>query len=205
MPNELVFDAETGSQVRLGNVGSNIACYMKHSSTFMWCLAYSINGAPPLLWYPNNGPIPDVFRTADRIIAHNIEFERALWRHVLIPRYGFPPLPPAEHWFCTLAAARMCALPGKLKDVACILGLPQQKLDVKVMLRMMKPRKPRQGEDPAGIYWNDDPNDFRDLCEYCQGDVACELALYQWIQRHWGTNKSSTEPSFVPMRSSESL
>jgi hypothetical protein len=25
-----------------------------------------------------------------RVIAHNIEFERALWRHVLIPRYDFP-------------------------------------------------------------------------------------------------------------------
>jgi hypothetical protein len=101
MLKELVFDAETGSQVRLGNAGSNIACYMKHSSTFLWCLAYSVNGAPPLLWCPNNGPIPDIFRTADRIIAHSIEFERALWRHVLIPRYGFPP---------GLAAA--CGLPG---------------------------------------------------------------------------------------------
>jgi hypothetical protein len=88
-------------------------------------LAYSLNGAPPLLWFPNNGPIPEAFRIADRIIAHSIEF---LWRHILTPRYGFPPLPPAEQWLCTQAAARMCALPGKLKDAARILDLPQQKL-----------------------------------------------------------------------------
>jgi hypothetical protein len=99
----------------------------------------------------------------------------------------------------------MCALPGKLKDVARILDLPQQKLRAEVMLRMMKPRKPRQGEDPAGIYWNDDPNDFRALCEYCKGDVACELALYQWICHHWDTSRLNFEPSFAPMRSLESL
>ena len=154
MLNELVFDAETGSQVRLGNAGSNVTCYMKHRSTRLLCLAYSLDGAPPALWHPNNGPIPEAFRIAERIIAHNIEFERALWRHILIPRYDFPPLPPAESWFCTLATARMCALPGKLKDVACILGLPQQKMDAKVMLRMMKPRKPRQGEKRRAPAWS---------------------------------------------------
>jgi DNA polymerase len=170
----------------------------------LWCLSYSFNGEPPRLWYPNNGPLPDVFAIADRIIAHNIEFERALWRYILTPRYGFPPLPPPENWFCTMAAARMCALPGALKDVAKILGLPQQKQVADVMLRMSKPRKARKGDDPAVLHWHETPADLHALGQYCIGDVACELALYQWILRHWDMSRLNTASSFIPTRSSES-
>jgi hypothetical protein len=177
---------------------------MKHPDTRLWLLAYSLNGAPPQLWLPNNGPLPEAFRVADRIIAHNIEFERALWRHILTPRYGFPPLPPRENWFCTLSATRMCALPGALGNVAHILNLPYRKANKEIMARMSKPRKPYKGEDWANVYWNDNPADLAILGKYCIGDVLCEMALYQWILHHWDMSRSSFESSTNPTRTSAS-
>jgi len=119
MPSELVWDAETGSQVKLGGKikGTNISVYMKHPSTRVWCFAYSsLNGAEPEIWKPGD-PVPEAFRSADRFVAHNVEFERALWRYKLIPEFGFPPLPPSEKWFCTMAAAQMTGLVGGLKTI----------------------------------------------------------------------------------------
>jgi hypothetical protein len=188
-----VWDAETGSQAKLGgkSKGTNIKVYMKHYSTRLWCFAYSHNGAPPQIWKPGD-PVPEAFRTSSRFIAHNVEFERALWRYKLIPEFGFPPLPPSESWLCTQAAVRMTALPGALENAADILRLAHRKGDSAVMRRMMQPRDPRTGEDPNKVHWNDDPADFAALCEYCRGDVLCEMALYRWIQRHWDMSKLSS-------------
>jgi hypothetical protein len=195
---EIVWDAETGSQVKLGRGGTNIPVYMKHSSTRVWLLAYSHNGAPPKLWMPGD-LAPQAFRTSNRFIAHNVEFERALWRYILIPKHGFPPLPPSENWFCTQAAARMTALPAALENVAAILQLPHRKQDDTIMRRMMKPRPPRRGDN--AIHWFDSPADIAALGEYCIGDVLCEMALYHWIQRHWDMNRSSLESSGASTRS----
>jgi hypothetical protein len=199
MPGELVWDAETGSQVKLGGKikGTNISVYMKHPSTRIWCFAYSLDGAEPEIWKPGD-PVPEAFRSADRFIAHNVEFERALWRHVLVPQYSFPPLPPSEKWFCTMAAAQMTGLVGGLKTIAEFLQLPHQKTDNAVMLRMMKPCAARPGEDPHGVHWNDDPEDFLALCEYCRGDVLCETALYQWLVRRW---MNLSNPSYASLAS----
>jgi DNA polymerase len=203
MRNEIVWDAETGSRAKLGRSGTNVPVYMKHPSTRLWLLAYSYNGAAPRVWRPGD-PLPEEFKTAGRFIAHNVEFERGLWKHILIPRYGFPPLPPSGSWFCTMAAVRMTALPGALKDVASILKLPFQKGDSSILQRMMKPRDPRPGEDINKTYWNDDPADFAALCNYCIGDVLCEMALYHWIQHHWDMSRSSL-PSFdAPVRNTVS-
>jgi hypothetical protein len=198
----LVFDAETGSLVQLGR--TNVTIYMKHWSTKIWCFAYIFNGGQPQIWLPGD-PIPEAFYLVKRFIAHNISFERALCRYILIPQYGFPPLPAFENWFCTQTAARILALPAKLENTAKILKLPQQKLDATIMKRMMKPRDPRPTEDPNQIYWNDDPKDLQTLCQYCVGDALCEMAMYQWIQHRQKTvGTSSSGFSASPMRSVES-
>src|SRR5262249_659870 len=63
--------------------------------------------------------------------------------------------------------------------VALALGLQQQKdweghLN---MLAMSRPRKPRKGEDPKGIYWHDDPERLERLYAYCKQDTETERAL----------------------------
>jgi hypothetical protein len=196
MINALVFDGEAASRVKLNR--SNVTPYMKDPSTRVWCIGHGFVGAEPRIWKPGE-LVPEAFRIADRFIAHSIEFERALWRYILIPRHGFPPLPPPEKWFCTQAAARMTALPAALENTATILDLPRKR-DPAVMQRMMKPRKPRPGEDPGATYWNDDPADLAALYEYCIGDVLCETALYQWILRHWDTSRSNIDFSSASTR-----
>jgi len=49
----------------------------------------------------------------------------------------------------------------------------------RVMRQMSRPRKPRKGENPAGIYWHDDPERRAKLQAYCQRDTELERELYK--------------------------
>src|SRR5215831_6187780 len=90
-------------------------------------------------------------------LAHNDAFERAIEELILCPRYAWPLVPLARHR-CTMALALAAALPAKLETVAAALRLPFQK-DLegeRLMQKMSRPRKPRDGEDPsAGPYRHD--------------------------------------------------
>lgn len=61
-----------------------------------------------------------VFQLADRIVAHNVGFER-----LVTARLGFEVDP--ELWSCTSARARNAGLPASLDGVAAALGLEMQK------------------------------------------------------------------------------
>src|SRR5262249_11039351 len=49
----------------------------------------------------------------------------------------------------------------------------------RLMLHMSKPRRPRKGEDPNGIYWHDDMERRLRLQAYCRRDVEVERELYK--------------------------
>jgi hypothetical protein len=51
------------------------------------------------------------------------------------------------------------------------------------MLQMMRPRKPKRGEDPTGIYWFDDLERRTRLYAYCKQDVEVERAVH-WLIGH---------------------
>ena len=90
MLNELVFDAETGSQVRLGNAGSNVTCYMKHRSTRLWCLAYSLNGAQgPGTSTPEFERLLEETVQAEALVAE----AQTAWLQWLAARIGNRPRP----------------------------------------------------------------------------------------------------------------
>jgi DNA polymerase bacteriophage-type len=173
-------DIETRSAVDLKVVGA--ACYAAHPTTGVWCVAYAVDDGPVLIWHPDSEPIPGVFFEAARdpawtVEAHNDAFETAIETHILAPRYGFP-LVPIERHRCTLAQALACALPGKLATVAEVLGLPPKDDEgARLMRQMAKPRKPRKGEDPNGLYWHDEPEKIARLGEYCKRDVEVERAI----------------------------
>jgi DNA polymerase len=48
----------------------------------------------------------------------------------------------------------------------------------RLMHQMSKPRRARQGEDPAGVYWFDDEERLLRLAEYCRQDVEVERELF---------------------------
>jgi DNA polymerase bacteriophage-type len=157
-------DIETHSALDLARAG--VCRYAAEPSTSVWCVGYAIDDDPPQIWTPGH-PIPEAFFAAARdpdwvVVAHNDQFETSIETRLLAPRYGWPLIPIGQHR-CTMSMALASALPGGLKGAAEALGMPQGK-DVKgarLMRRMSRPRKPRRGEDPSGIYWDDDPRAFR--------------------------------------------
>lgn len=181
-PARIVIDFETRSRVDLKKVGA--ARYAADPSTDVWCVGYAIDDQPVQLWRPGE-PVPTdlIAAAADpdcMFVAHNAAFERAIWQHVLTPRYGWPELPQMTRWCCTMVAALAQALPAGLAKVASVLGLPEQKADKSIVALMAKPRRPRGDEDPAaGPFWFDDAEHLQALYAYCKQDVETERALYQ--------------------------
>ena len=98
---------------------------------------------------------------------------------MLHPRIGWP-LVPLERHRCTQAMCLAVGLPAKLSAAADALELENRKdaAGERLMHQMSKPRRARQGEDPAGIYWFDDQERLDRLYAYCKQDVEVERELY---------------------------
>ena len=174
-------DIETRSTLDLTNVGA--WRYASDPSTDVWCVAYAVDDDPVQLWIPGQ-PVPEEFHAAARdhwwIIAHNNAFERGIEEHILAPRYDWPIVPIERH-ACTMAMALANALPAKLETVAEVLDLPIRKdaQGARLMRLMSRPRKPRAGENPQGLYWHDDPQKLEQLYAYCRNDVEVERELFR--------------------------
>jgi DNA polymerase len=191
----LLRDYETRSQLQLKSVGAWV--YSAHPSTDAWCCAYAVDDGPIELWIPGDPVPPEFIEAADNpgwtVAAFNDQFERLIERHIMGPRYGWPEIPVERHR-CVQASALALALPASLSGVADALQLEQRKDPAgrRNMLAMSRPRKPRAGEDPAGVYWLDDVARRAQLYAYAKQDVATERALYKRIgflsveeQAHW--------------------
>jgi DNA polymerase len=177
-------DYETRSVLYIEEVGA--WRYSQDPSTEVWGCAFAVDDGPIEWWRPGE-VIPEPFVIAAQdptwlTSAYNDTFERLITQHVTGPRYGFP-LVPIERRRCLQASSLLLALPGKLDKVAKALSLEPQKdaAGHRVMLQMARPRKPREGEDPDGIYWVDDPEKYEALKAYSKIDVAVERALYHRI------------------------
>ena len=175
-------DIETRSTLDLTDVGA--WRYAGDPTTGVWCVAYAVDDTPARIWIPGQ-PVPEEFHVAARdpdwmIVAHNDAFERAIEDRILAPQHGWPIVPIERHR-CTMAATLASALPAALEKVAEVLELPIRKdaQGARLMRTMARPRKPRAGEDSAGIYWHDDSEKLQRLFAYCQNDVAVERELFR--------------------------
>ena len=89
-----VYDLETRSTANLTLCGA--WNYAAHPSTSILCMYLAVDDGEPERWLSGD-PIPSAFLAAAehpddwQLIAHNHEFERAIYELVLIPRFGFPP------------------------------------------------------------------------------------------------------------------
>jgi DNA polymerase len=174
-------DYETRGVLNLTKVGA--WRYASHPDTDVWCCAYAVDDGPVSVWAPGD-PVPLEFVEAANntewiVSAFNDAFERLIEQHIMAPRYGWPLMPIDRHR-CSQAAALALSLPAKLETVAAVLGLAEQKdkAGAALMRAMAKPRKPREGEDPSGLYWHDDPERLARLCAYCKQDTVVERALH---------------------------
>lgn len=179
----LHIDFETYSAVDLRK--ANAYVYFEHESTDIWCAAYSFGNEEPQLWLPGQ-PCPAEIKAhilrGGLIAAWNAQFERLAWREILGPRYGWP-VPRLTQYRCVMAQAYAVGTPGKLEHSALELGLEERKdMDgARVMQQLAKPRRPRKGEDPNGVYfWTPEeaPDKHQKLRDYCLTDVKVEVACF---------------------------
>jgi len=212
---KIVFDFETRSVSNLKREGA--FKYGLDPSTQPTCLAFKIAGAPKVyfldfklvnaywrdlpsslksLWqgFVNEGAL---------FVAHNAGFETAIYKLILVGRYGWPDI-PFNSFRCTAAKAAACGLPRSLEGAGSALNLNVQK-DKRGFVAMMATCKPTKAynawlkavyEVDAGkrvsekkralayspppkkfLEYDDNPQVWETLYEYCKIDILTEEAL----------------------------
>jgi DNA polymerase len=175
----LELDAETRSDIDLKRRGAYV--YFESPNTDCLMISYKLNGGPKKRWRRGQPCPPEIVAhvaTGGVVSAHNAAFERLLWWNILTPRYGWPVL-PLDQVRCTAATAAAMALPRDLETLGEALDLPikKDKAGKNLIRKFSIPRKPRAGEDPNGLYFNepeDFPADFESFHDYCDDDVETE-------------------------------
>ena len=189
-------DFESRSSISLRKHGA--WRYSINASTEVLCLGYRLPSWPegrvelwhpafPHLGIPESDDSEALYELLEWISegglveAHNCFFERALWRNILTPRYGWPGISDIQ-WRDSAAKAAAHALPRSLEDAVEALGLDEHKDAVghKLMLKLSKPRKPRKKEREAGVtglLWWESEELFEQLWKYCIQDVLAEASL----------------------------
>lgn len=125
--------------------------YAEHPSTFLQRVSYAVGDDPTSHWRPGE-PVPaEIVAHVGAglpIVAYDASFERAIWRHVLQPRYAWPE-PKLEQWHSTAAMAAAMALPRSLSEAARVLGLPFQKdADIETRRALLKALLPLMAVPP---------------------------------------------------------
>lgn len=169
---KVYIDFETRSRADLRNVGS--WKYATDPSTEIMCMAWAIGDKAIHLWKPGGYNPELLFSEIEKGVefhAHNAQFERMIWQHILVPQFKWPKI-PFEAWRCTAAKTAYANRPRALKGATKVL-LPENdgKDDAghKLMLKMCKPNK--KGE------WFDTSGAREQLYEYCKQDVEAERKL----------------------------
>ena len=122
--------------------------------------------------------------------AFNSFFERCIYDNILVPRFGWPSIPPMLRR-CIAAKGSACALPRALEKVGAALRLHTQK-DFRghnAMMRICKPTREwklwneKYREDAAWaepkifIEYDDEPETWDTMYDYCKIDVKSEEEL----------------------------
>lgn len=198
----VILDLETCSRVDLR--ASTAWAYSEHESTRVLCWA-----AEAVYWSPRMqmlqvletaawDPISSDSSSATRIgalvartegletiywVAHNIQFERAVWTNILHPHHSWPECPPLEQWIDTMALCGYHGLPLGLGDAGAALGLGHQKDTTghRLMLQMARPRRVTKfadGTEDVSWWHESSPAKMKQLKDYCRADVAAERDLF---------------------------
>ena len=166
-------DFETKSKADIKVCGA--IKYSCHDSTDALCLAYEDK-----LWKPGDPAPESLFesiRNNCRLYAFNAGFEAAIWRNVMVKRYGWPEVKPHQ-WYCTASACYALGLPRSLENAAAFMGLEIQK-DAKGKRTMLKLSVP---DKKTGEFYIGTPEEYQRLYAYCLQDVQVEKALLSRIR-----------------------
>lgn len=177
------FDFEVESDCDLKACGSVV--YSHHYSTEIICLCWDRVGQPdggywtPTIAFMKYGRLWNLARDPEVIfMAHNVGFEKAIWRNIMMSRYGFPDI-PEDRWHDTMAVCAEKGLPLGMGEAARVLRLPAQKdMDgSKFTIGLSKEKWNKAGYKKAR------PEGWRQrVITYCHDDVAAEIDLHNRIK-----------------------
>lgn len=215
MKPRLTLDFETRSMCNLKTAGAYK--YSLDPTTQPTCLAFKVRGEPTVYFLPFeviNRPwkkLPKKLRDlwmrflneGFEFSAHNAFFERCIYTHILVKRYGWPPIPVLS-WRCTAAKAAACSLPRNLAGAgeAMALTIQKDKMGYNAMMATCKPSKQwnawfkacaeqkagvkigarklgtiAKGEPPVFLEYEHNPETWQTLYVYCKIDVRAEEKL----------------------------
>jgi len=182
----LVLDVETASFLDIKNVTADV--YAEHPSTHVYLAMMGVHrigaGGTPEgdvdAWRPG-ARVPDHIRDfierGGRVVCWNVGFERAIHRHILHPRYGWPAIEP-EQWRDAQANSVAAALPAKLDHAVLAVGdqvLRKDREGTRLMKRMTLT------EPLPGGGWrrpHNTPANIARLERYCAMDVITTATAY---------------------------
>lgn len=175
-------DFETRGTLDLKKTG--VGPYAKHPNTDVWCLCFTRPSDPSGIdvWTSGDTPPGELVAhvlNGGKISAWNVVFEWHIWNSILVPRYGFPPL-PFDQCVCTMTMALARAYPGSLDAAAKAMrtGIPKDAAGSRLMLSMCRPRRI---ETDGTVVWWTDPERIERLIEYCRQDVRAEVAILKLL------------------------
>lgn len=145
--------------------------YSIHPSTEVLCLAYAIGDQDPqILRKEDLKLLPPFDITGNIFYAFNSFFEYAMWTNIMVKKWNWPRI-PINQFRCVMAKSLASAYPQSLKNSGEALNAMYKKSPAghNVMLKLCKPNS--QGA------WNEDPEDFEKLYQYCIDDVMAERSL----------------------------
>ncbi len=168
-------DFETRSYLNVKHVGA--WRYAEDPTTEILCLGYKFsNGKRNPIWVPG---LPFPQEIIDHILAggffeaHNVQFERAIWKFKLKPL----GIPVPVKWKDTLAVGAYRGIPLALDKAGDALHLPIQKdKRGKYLLNTLSMPKWGTKAEPDRIY-REDFDLMDELYEYCLDDVDSEECL----------------------------
>jgi len=179
VPRKIYIDFETRSTADLPVVG--LWNYSTHPMTDVWCMSYAFDDEEPRTWLPG-APLPvyvkEHVNAGGIVVAHNAEFELAIWNNICVNRFGWPLLRHTQVR-CTMAACYAMSLPGALEDAALALGIDMKKdMDGRALMRKMARPRSKPGQP---LEWWDDPSRLLALYRYCRQDVRVEREIHKRV------------------------
>lgn len=166
-------DFETASATDLKKAGA--WRYAECPTTEIFVFGYTVMGESKKFWHPGDDPTELMTLAADdsvTFIAHNAGFEKAIWRKIMVPVYGFPDIPNSR-WHDAMAVCAMKGLPQDLDRVTMVLRLPhtKDKLGSNFTKNLSKPNKKTGMLDRS-------PEARRRVDEYNGQDLDAEVGVH---------------------------
>lgn len=176
---ELSIDFETFSEIDIKKSGAHR--YAQDESTEPLCMAWGFDDEEPALWLPDrplSNRVIDHILNGGAVVGWNVEFERLIWRHIMVPRFGWPSLDDRQ-LDCTMTRSLAMNMPGKLEKAGPAFRVTTVKDDAghRIMLKLSRPRKPTKNNPATRWLPSAVPDQFEKLYAYCLQDVRTERAI----------------------------